>query len=81
MQRKALTPNDFPDLEHVQQRLAAFERLYNEIAEPFAWNFTREKLNAWLARLTAPRDDARRITGRNFRRSALSYTRRPPRRP
>ncbi len=45
--------NDFPDLEHVQQRLAAFERLYNEFAEPFAWNFTREKLNAWLARLTA----------------------------
>jgi hypothetical protein len=53
VQRKVLTPNDFPDLDHVRQRLAAFERLYNEIAEPFAWNFTREKLNAWLARLNA----------------------------
>lgn len=53
VQRKVLTPNDFPDLDHVEQRLAAFEQLYNEIAEPFAWNFTREKLNTWLARLTA----------------------------
>jgi hypothetical protein len=52
-QRKVLTPNDFDDLEQVKQRLAAFERLYNEIAEPFTWNFTREKLNAWLARLSA----------------------------
>ncbi len=52
VQRKVLTPNDFPDLDHVEQRLAAFERLYNQIAEPFAWNFTREKLNTWLARLT-----------------------------
>jgi hypothetical protein len=52
-QRKVLTPNDFDDLDQVKQRLAAFERLYNEIAEPFAWNFTREKLNAWLARLNA----------------------------
>ena len=53
MQRKVLTPNDFNDLDQVKQRLAAFERLYNEIAEPFAWNFTREKLNTWLARLSA----------------------------
>jgi hypothetical protein len=53
VQRKVLTPNDFDDLGQVNQRLAGFERLYNEIAEPFAWNFTREKLNAWLARLSA----------------------------
>lgn len=53
MQRKVLTPNDFPNLDHVRERLAAFERLYNQIAEPVAWNFTRDKLNAWIARLTA----------------------------
>lgn len=53
VQRKVVTPNDFDDLDHLKTRLAAFERLYNEIAEPFAWNFTREKLNTWLARLTA----------------------------
>jgi len=33
------------------KRLNEFEHLYNEIAEPFGWNFTREKLNAWLDRL------------------------------
>jgi len=52
-QRKVLSPNDFDDLDQVKQRLADFERLYNQIAEPFAWNFTREKLNTWLARLSA----------------------------
>jgi len=36
VQRKVLTPNDFDDLDQVQQRLADFERLYNQIAEPFA---------------------------------------------
>jgi len=53
VQRKVLTPNDFDDLAEVKQRLTAFQQLYNEIAEPFAWNFTREKLNARLARLSA----------------------------
>jgi len=53
VQRKILTPNDFDDLDQVKQRLAGFERLYNEIAEPFEWNFTRDKMNAWLARLNA----------------------------
>jgi DDE superfamily endonuclease len=53
VQRKVLTPNDFDDLTQVEQRLARFERFYNQIAEPFTWNFTREKLNTWLARLTA----------------------------
>ncbi len=52
VQRKVLTPNDFADLDQVKQRLADFERLYNEIAEPFAWNFTREKLNTWLAHIS-----------------------------
>ena len=53
VQRKVLTPNDFTDLDQVQQRLADFEQLYNQIAEPFDWNFTRDKMTAWLARLTA----------------------------
>ena len=53
MQRKVLTPNDFDDLDQVSARLAGFERLYNEIAEPFAWNFTREKLHARIEHLRA----------------------------
>jgi hypothetical protein len=56
--RKVLTPNDFDSLDQVQQRLAGFERLYNQIAEPFAWNFTREKLNTWLARLRAHKTES-----------------------
>jgi hypothetical protein len=52
-QRKVLTPNDFTDLDQVRQRLVDFERLYNQIAQPFAWNFTREKMNHWLDRLSA----------------------------
>jgi hypothetical protein len=52
-QRKVLTPNDFDNLDQVRERLAGFERLYNQIAEPFAWNFTRERFNAWLDRLNA----------------------------
>jgi hypothetical protein len=51
VQRKVLTPNDFGDLNTVQQRLGDFEQLYNQIAEPFAWDFTRDKLNEWLTRL------------------------------
>jgi DDE superfamily endonuclease len=51
VQRKALTPNDFPDLDAVEQRLHAFARHYERIAEPFKWKFTREDLNQLLARL------------------------------
>jgi hypothetical protein len=55
VQRKVLTPNDFDSLAAVARRLNEFERLYNQIAEPFGWNFTRDTLNDWLERL-ADRD-------------------------
>ena len=51
VQRKVLTPNDFPDLQAVAQRLADFERYYESIAQPFEWKFTRADLNALLARM------------------------------
>jgi hypothetical protein len=35
VQRKVLTPNDFPCLEAVAQRLASFERYFETIARPF----------------------------------------------
>ncbi len=53
VQRKVLSPNDFASLATVARRLNEFEHLYNEIAEPFGWNFTREELHAWLDRLSA----------------------------
>ena len=51
LQRKALTPNDFDDLDALATRITAFETQYREIAEPFQWTFTRAKLDTLLARL------------------------------
>jgi DDE superfamily endonuclease len=53
LQRKALTPNDFADLDALAARIAAFEDHYRQIAKPFQWTFTRAKLDALLARLAA----------------------------
>ena len=51
VQRKVLTPNHFPDLATVEQRLLAFEALYNDTARPFNWCFTRQHLDDRLAAL------------------------------
>ena len=51
VQRKVLTPNDFPDLAAVERRLLAFEALYNDTARPFGWRFTRAMLEERLAPL------------------------------
>lgn len=51
VQRKALTPNDFPNLEAVSKRLYEFERYYENIAHPFEWKFTRVDLNQLIARM------------------------------
>ena len=51
LQRKVLTPNDFPDLVAVKSRIHAFARLYNRRAKPFDWNFTRGKLRKLIKRL------------------------------
>jgi hypothetical protein len=51
VQRKALTPNDFPCLQAVAERLESFERYYESIAQPFEWKFTRADLNALMARM------------------------------
>jgi hypothetical protein len=53
IQRKLLDPNDFDDTAAVAGALNDFERRYNEIAEPFEWNFTRAKLAALMDRLDA----------------------------
>lgn len=53
VQRKVLEPNDFADLAELAHTLNAFEYHWNEIAEPFDWNFTRDDLAALITRLTA----------------------------
>ena len=50
VQRKVLTPNDFADLDTLEQRLLAFGRRYEQIAAPFEWKFTRQDLDRLLAR-------------------------------
>ena len=60
LQRKALTPNDFRDLNAVRERLHGFAKLFNRRATPFNWNFTRHKLRKFMRRFaeTSYRDAA-----------------------
>jgi hypothetical protein len=50
IQRKVLTPNDFPNLNAIRLRLALYEELTNRQPKPFAWKFTRQDLTDWLKR-------------------------------
>jgi hypothetical protein len=53
IQRKVLTPNDFPDLGAVRLRLALYEDLSNRHPKPFAWRFDRDQLADLLKRIAA----------------------------
>lgn len=50
IQRKALTPNAFENLEAVRVRLHLYEELSNRTPKPFAWKFNRQDLLKWLKR-------------------------------
>ena len=51
IQRKVLNPNDIADLDELQQRLLAFQCLYQKAAKPFEWKFSRQDLAKLLQRL------------------------------
>ncbi len=51
IQRKVLSPNNFIDLDAVEQRLTDFEKRYNTTARPFQWKFTTTDLTDFLERL------------------------------
>ena len=51
VQRKLLKPNDFASLAQLARTLNEFEHHWNEIAEPFEWNFTRDHLAQLMQRL------------------------------
>lgn len=51
VQRKAIKPGNFTDLDHLAQRVLGFEQRYNTTAKPFAWNYTRDDLNNLLRRI------------------------------
>ncbi|MFD9670264.1 IS630 family transposase [Rhodococcus sp. NPDC059968] len=51
VQRKVVSPNDFEDLDAVEQRLLSFEERYNATAVPFKWRYTTTDLHRHLERL------------------------------
>jgi len=53
VQRKAVTPNDVPDLDAPEAHLLAFGRRYEQIAAPFDWRFTRQDRHKLLAKTDA----------------------------
>ena len=50
LQRNVLTPNDFENLSDLQDRILSFQKLYETIAKPFEWKFTREDMKKVLAK-------------------------------
>jgi transposase len=51
LQRKAINPNDFADLDQLSERILSFQDRYNSTATPFDWTYTRDDLNTYLRRL------------------------------
>ena len=51
LQRKAISPADFADLDDLATRILAFQNRYNDAAAPFDWKYTRRDLNDFLTRL------------------------------
>jgi transposase len=52
VQKKVLTPNDFPGLGTLSYALLAFINRYNRTARPFNWKFTADDLTALLHRIS-----------------------------
>ena len=51
VQRKVLSPNDFPSLDVLAERLLDFQYYWESTARPFEWKFTRQDLANLLAKL------------------------------
>lgn len=52
LQRKVLTPNDFESLEDLENRVLGFQTVYEKVAKPFEWKFTRENLEKLLSKIS-----------------------------
>jgi hypothetical protein len=53
VQRKVIVPNDFHNLDEVENRLLDFQEYYQQIATPFEWKFTKADLKDLLDRIAA----------------------------
>jgi hypothetical protein len=56
LQRKILTPNDFPDLKALEDAIFQFQDMYNQIAKPFKWKYTKDDLKKTLEKIQAQTD-------------------------
>jgi transposase len=54
LQRKAINPADFADLDALATQILAFQDRYNHTATPFDWTFNRTDLHALLDRVSQP---------------------------
>jgi len=61
LQRKVLTPNDFPNLESLEAAILGFQALYNQIAKPFKWKYTKDDLKKTLSRIQAHTDTGNQV--------------------
>lgn len=61
LERKALTPNDFPSLDELKARILEFQQHYESIATPFEWKFTKRNLHDLLAKIQTKGHDAKRV--------------------
>ena len=61
IQKKVLSPNDFPSLKKLSETLLAFVARYNQTARPFSWKYTADDLKDLLRRISEhDEQDARR---------------------
>jgi transposase len=63
IQKKVISPNDFPSLEKLSETLLAFIDRYNQTAGPFSWKYTADDLKDLLRRISEhEKQDIRRQT-------------------
>ena len=63
IQKKVVSPNDFPSLEKLSETLLAFVDRYNRTARPFNWKYTADDLKDLLRRISEhEKQDTRRQT-------------------
>jgi transposase len=63
IQKKVVSPNDFPSLEKLSETLLAFVDRYNQTARPFNWKYTAADLKNLLRRIAEhEKQDAMRQT-------------------
>ena len=61
IQKKVVSPNDFPSLKKLSETLLAFVARYNQTARPFSWKYTADDLKDLLRRISEhDEQDARR---------------------